>query len=862
MVKNFSDIIGTSAVETSIDPAKIFGSLRGSSDAPRSLWHGQGEVLSKWNEIRSNSDILVSLNTGSGKTIIGLLMAQSLVNENLENVLYVCSTNDLVRQTEREASRIGIRCTTRIGRRFSNEEFPEGNAFCITNYSSIFNGHSALMTDFFPQAIIFDDAHVAEKMIRDSFTINISRNDEPELFSDISELFRSHFGQLGISGRFKDSLDPNKDFAALVAPNGLFENMDRLIGIFDKHKLEEHENLSYPYAWLKDKVHACAALFCRGTFELAPPFLPSLEIDVLKRKIRRIYLSATLESRSDIIRSFGREIEHDSIISQPEDITGNGERLIISEQKNVCEYDENFVNNLCEESRVVISVPSYKAAERWRGIASAPNKRNFSDRLQAFRNGEHHPDFKSDNKNALVLVSRVDGIDLPDDVCRIMVMDGTPSGSSMLEVYQWRFLSMIDVHRARVANRVAQMFGRIIRGNNDYGVFLVLGDDLRRWLANPRNVDFLPKLLRKQVKAGRKVAKRFIKNQSDTIEIIDQVLSRESTWLDFYDAEVSNSDADGDRLARRTEEESIAVSAALSEAKYAAEMWKGNYTNARQELESSIGTTSRNETLLGGWHAIWLGAAYELEGDADAARAEYDSAVNRLNNAVALPKRVLTDAKVDVQLSSFGRSLEKLLVNRNNNKVNQEVEDIRKTFNQIKEGTSNQAEAGTHLLGELLGFRAARPDKEIGAGPDVLWTDESKRLLLGLELKTNKGKEGNGDALVSYSKDNISQCDQQVEWMIREHPDYKVAGLVVVGPDGNVHRNATPRDEMFLCVTDSLINLGTELLALISDIRRVTPSNLIETIRRESEKEQWSMSGVFSSLDMKPMTKLIVSSDI
>ena len=48
-------------------------------------------------------DVLVSLNTGSGKMMLGVLIAQGLSNEKQGKVVYACSTIDLVMQTEKEA---------------------------------------------------------------------------------------------------------------------------------------------------------------------------------------------------------------------------------------------------------------------------------------------------------------------------------------------------------------------------------------------------------------------------------------------------------------------------------------------------------------------------------------------------------------------------------------------------------------------------------------------------------------------------------------------------------------------------------------------------------------------------------------
>ena len=67
------------------------------------------------------------------------------------------------------------------------------------------------------------------------------------------------------------------------------------------------KDFTYRFAWLEDNLNACAALFRRGVFELAPPFLPSRALDIFGQNIRRVYLSATLESLADFIRAFGRK---------------------------------------------------------------------------------------------------------------------------------------------------------------------------------------------------------------------------------------------------------------------------------------------------------------------------------------------------------------------------------------------------------------------------------------------------------------------------------------------------------------------------------------------------------------------------
>ena len=96
-------------------------------------------------------------------------------------------------------------------------------------------------------------------------------------------------------------------------------------------------------------------------------------------------------------------------------------------------------------------------AKEWQGVAEAPTRDQFSAALEEFRNKQHD--------GAFMLVSRVDGIDLPHDTCRIMIMDGVPTASSLLERYLWEWLlGMKNVFASRIANRLTQLFGRINRG--------------------------------------------------------------------------------------------------------------------------------------------------------------------------------------------------------------------------------------------------------------------------------------------------------------------------------------------------------------------------------------------------------------
>ena len=836
---DFSKLGRSKKAQAPTDPIRIFETLPSLSGTFNDLWRGQDKALTEWNAARDRHDVLVSLNTGAGKTIVGLLIAQSLVNEGLQNVLYVCSTIDLVRQTSAEAKRIGIDHSIRVRGDFSNNLFEAGKAFCITTYAALFNGHSALRKRFFPQAIIFDDAHVSGSLLRDAFTLRIDVQSNEELFNEIAELFRPHFKELGIPGQFRDALDLSRQSSAFVAPHGLYERRERLLDILLRHEIKDHKDLTYPFAWFEDKVDAYAAVFTRGAFELTPPFLPSLALDIFQQKVRRIYLSATLQSQTDFIRAFGRRPD---VTITPSNDAGNGERLIVSGRKVKDGFGPEFAKELVKTHKVVIAVPDYGRAKAWSEVAEAPAPESFSEELDTFRNAD---------EGAFTLVSRVDGIDLPHDTCRIMIMEGLPTGTSLLERYQWEFLRMNNVHAARISNRLAQLFGRINRGRNDYGAFLVEGADLDKWLDNDRNLALLPPLLQKQVLVGREVQEEFgINTEEQVIELIDRVLGRDEGWLDYYQREVKLVELDQDQLARHNTAEPFMIAAALSEAKYAAAMWDGELAVARRELEKTVDTTAQHDTPLGGWHALWLGAAYELEGDQDAARAADGQALRRLGNGVTLPRSVAGRAeKKTPEMNAFGRSLQGLLYHSHGNKFESELNKLTQTLALISDGDPNQAEAGVRALGELLGFTATRPDNDEGTGPDVLWRDDVMPRQLGFELKTDKKEPA------TYHKKDVAQGHDHLEWMSQNYPDHEVLGLVFVGPPGRTHEKANPTVNMSLCLPSSLAALRDELLALIEDLRKHTPIERYNAICKETEDIRWDIESVFSRLNPQTMSK-------
>ena len=250
--------------------------------------------------------------------------------------------------------------------------------------------------------------------------------------------------------------------------------------------------------------------------------------------------------------------------------------------------------------------------------------------------------------------------------------------------------------------------------------------------------------------------------------------------------------------------------------------------------------------------SVWLGAAYELDGDKESAYRAYGIAARRLSNSITLPrpKRRKADQTNRHELSAFGKSLNDLLSYPQGAKFEGVFGQLVDTLAQIDTGTPNQAEAGLRQLGELLGFTATRPDNDEGTGPDVLWLDEEQQRMIGFELKTDKGSPA------KYFKKDINQGHGHLEWMKHNYGEYSCLGLLFVGADGTVDDQASPSETMGLCLPQGVVNLRQRVLALIEDFRKMVPIERLAHISKESEETKWDITELVQALWVKDMSAL------
>lgn len=648
----------------------------------------------------------------------------------------------------------------------------------------------------------------------------------------------------------ESAIDSPFESPIMASTSAVKEKSKRLYRLLVDSGIRDDKDLKYAFKQLEENLEHCAVVFGYGAVEIAPPFLPLFSLPIFLRNIRRIYLSASLNYKSDIARAFGR-IPDLSI--EPKNDAGNGERLILfSDETPQKKIDHTFVKSLTEKHKVLIAVPSYRQAEAWKRIGVPPSFEEFTERLQEFREASF---------GTFILVSRVDGIDLPHDTCRVMIFDDLPTGASILEKFQWDTLDMKNFRAAKVSNQIIQLFGRINRGRNDYGAFIINGRSLSSWLKNDRKLALLPELLRKQVRLGLYLhQQQKLSDTSQLIEVIDSVLSRNSSWIDFYGESINEMGLDNEASERTQQIEERMTQAALAEVRFMSAIWDRDYATARQEIEAVIQETARADEKLSGWHNLWLGMCLESEEDYEAAQEEYLRAYQRLAKKVIVPRNIGGDSHEAIinapALTDFERQVA-LIAERKS------PESYQKTFQRLRISAAGlddsnasvaEQEEALRALGEYLGFTSTRPDNDDGTGPDVLWVDETAQKCLAFELKTGKKVDP------TYYKKDVEQGHDHLEWIRQNHQNYLCLGLVYIGSYGKRHKAANPSSEMYLCDPSIFAAIRNQLVAGIEDLRAIPPTQRRSKVTEFCSGLQWKLEGLASKVKVKFMQSLEVSS--
>ena len=789
-----------------IDPIEIFLRL---PKAPgiNDLWNSQAEALRKWFDRRNERDLIIKLNTGGGKTLVGLLIAQSIINETSNPVLYLSPNNQLVDQIIALSKEYGIHAVRYVSGEDLDEDFLSARCVMVATYAALFNALSRFgiaggSRDIVRLAgIILDDAHTAFADMRDNFTISVENAGETkELYSELSHMFRSDFGEIGRQGTF-DDIVAGRDRGVLEVPYWSWLTKYEEIRKILSNIASEH----FPFTWplIRDCFHICHALISGRDFSITP-LQPMVDMyPTFADCPRRIYMSATVADDSSIIRTFDATLESVSKPIAPSSLAGVGERMILAPalmqipSKDLEDLVKALVEWVSKTAGVVILTPSRYIAEHWSDVAKIALGDDVAFRVTSL--------VQRQDNGPYVFPNRYDGIDLPHDSCRLLVLDGLPSGANAYDLYRATVFEGSSAINATIAQRVEQGIGRGTRGAGDHCVVLLIGKNLVSWISLASNLKLTTSSTRVQLQLGLEVS-RNISDVNELKDALKKCLDRDPSWIEYHAEVVADSTAS-------VEPQPLNLESAELERRYFRLVRDGYYEKAIGIIEKFVRDNTKLDSRIKGWLlqlAARAACLWKEESKADTLQRQAYS-----HNYALLRPRI---SPAYVKLVPPSRQSENIVALLNKYELKkgfvahfEEVADLL-----VPEASSNQFEESLKELGQIIGFHAQRPEHEYGKGPDVLWIIEQKKALV-IEAKSRK------DAKNVLNKEEHGQLLESFQWFQEEYPS--VEGYKVV-----VHPNALVTDcvtakESYALTLNSLAILLTNTRQLISELCSVPMSD-------------------------------------
>ena len=184
----------------------------------------------------------------------------------------------------------------------------------------------------------------------------------------------------------------------------------------------------------------------------------------------------------------------------------SGERMILMPSliDETCDRDlvaTKFASMHVKKFGIVAIVPNTKRANYYNKLGSKLPKNNqelFSviDDLRKSNFGE-----------TVVINNRYDGIDLPDESCRILIMDSMPFLNNYSDRYEEKCCPNSEIINKKIAQKIEQGIGRAVRGEKDYCAILVIGSDIEKFMRGVLTRKYFSFQTQKQIEIGFEVAK-------------------------------------------------------------------------------------------------------------------------------------------------------------------------------------------------------------------------------------------------------------------------------------------------------------------------------------------------------------------
>ena len=847
-----------------VDPESLFHSLRERDREIRHLWSQQADALRIYHkEHERTSDIAIELPTGAGKTLVGLLIGEWRRRAHSERVAYLCPTRQLAKQVHRQAKSYGVKANVLVGSQsdYPQREFVEyksSQAVAVTTYAAIFNVNPRIDD---AQLLILDDAHAGENSIAHMWSVDVSRAKQSDLYVALLKLFRNAIDASAYDELSDAQWDPKKAGLLELVPGSIARRHARAVRDLLTERLPVKAPSRYAWDTIRPHLDACSIFISWHGFLIRPFVPPTLTHPAFERAKQRIFMSATLGAGGELERVAG--VRHIERIPLPSgwDRRGTGRRLFV-------------IPELALSSDETVDVAASVVQVAGRGLILTPNK-NDEHRASIVRavesrgipmlnarDIEDSMDLFVGKESAALVLERYDGLDLPDETCRCIVLAGLPSGTNLQERFLWSKVTAHALLRDRVLTRFVQGAGRCTRSDNDYALVLIVGRQLRDFLLKNENRRILNPELQAELKFGIENSRD--KRGGDFARLCQAFATQGEEWRGAETAIVGLRES----FSRRDDP----VSGKLKEV--VADEVDYQYAKWRGDLEGTLGHARKVADALGGdeikaYRAWW----YYLS--ADASMALYEN--NGENAYSGAARDLLGRAGICCPGVHWFACLDRRVASTTNEIGGRErtataVEGIRRRLTEwgivgkgferrvsdiernLKSTAHRKFHQGLKGLGEMLGFESDLPKTD--AAPDCVWS-------LGHGLYIVHEAKSEHTPTDSIGVNDVRQAASHGNWIRAERTCDSRCEIVCVveSPRQTVAGAAIPHArDLWHVHPGQLIEIFDSIAALLRRVRAkiitVSEEEVIEELVHGIDGERLTPEAILVRLKQQPVSRM------
>jgi hypothetical protein len=645
-------------------------------------------------------------------------------------------------------------------------------------------------------------------LIRDQFTLKIPAS--WDVYDKILSMYRPHFANTIGASKLQD-IDEKSLITILFVPMFVvWKHAQELRALLLKGGIDEVEDTKYVWNHLADHLSHCCVFISSECIEISPPVVPLQTLPFFAEGVRRVYLTATLPSQASFARTFGLI---DPTIVEPGGKSGDAQRLFLFAKGKTDEVQRSTALELIAGRKACVISPSSGKANQWSPPSVVFKKTDGHGEIERFSN--------STAPEVLGLVARYDGIDLPGDACRVLVLDRLPKGESLYEKFIDEGVRMEAFRLNHTATRIVQAIGRIFRSNTDHGAVVLSGTDLHDWIRNPSYRTFLPPLLQQQVAFGIELDKLVAAGKVEQTELLLGVLTGSDDWDELYTDSIDTYTPED----RKSNDEWYPEMLVAEREAYCA-LWDGDYSSAIQRFSELADNADTMEKRLGAWYRHLEGVAHLSAGDQTTAVHAFSSAAasrvelgrpSEQRDKMFKPPRPEAIGFQAVALASLYRTRKAKLFS-----------EATTVLTALTYGENTKlAESAFQLLGKLLGLESTRPDNELGTGPDNLWCGVGEVEAWGFDLKTGKEKTS------EYTKDEIGRAHLHAQWVTDQKKRVAQQKHAIIGYELPVSNLASPSPQLEIISLDSFFELAKRVSKMLDSVEAGNKDNL------ESAFEGW-----------------------